>query len=379
MVLLIGAALCVRSLVNARSIDPGFEAHHAVSAILNVETFGYTEERGRAYYARLLERVRALPGVRAASLTDHLPLGPIVRTESIEVDGYQPPPGLSGDSRLALDMALIAPDYFEAMGTPLLRGRGFDERDDAAAPAVVIINQAMADRFFPQQEPVGRFVTLFGPRDIRTRAQIVGVAKTGKYHSLGEGDTPFFYRSLLQGYQPGVQLIVRTDGGAPILGALRDVVQALDPRMPLVGMETLEQHLQLPLFPAQAAGLLLGLFGLLALALALMGVYGVVAYAVSQRTREIGVRMALGAQRADVMRLVLGHGLRLTLTGIAAGVIIGVAATRVLSTVLYGISATDPVAFMTVGVMLTVVTLAASYIPARWAAGVDPMRALRAE
>jgi predicted permease len=379
MVLLAGAALCVRSLVNARSIDPGFDPHHGLSASLNVETFGYTEERGKAYYASLLERVRALPGVRAASLIDHLPLGPVMRTEAIEIDGYRSPQGASGEPRLALDMALIAPNYFEAMGTPLLRGRGFDARDDRTAPTVVIINQAMADRFWPQQDPVGRYVTLFGPGQARTRARIVGVAKTGKYQSLGEEDKPFFYRSLLQDYQPGVQLIVRTDADAPILGALRDLVQKLDPQMPLVGVETLEQHMQLPLFPAQAAGLLLGLFGLLALALALMGVYGVMAFAVSQRTREIGVRMALGARRADVMRLVLGHAMRLTLTGIAAGMVIGLGVTRVLSSVLYGISASDPVAFMTVGVALTLVALIASYIPARWAAAVDPMRALRAE
>ena len=378
MVLLVGAGLCVRSLVNARSIDPGFTSHNGVTASLNVEAFGYNEDRGRAYYASLLERVRALPGVRAASLTDHLPLGSVMRMEGIEIDGYRPQ-GSSRDSVLALDMALVAPGYFEAMGTPILRGRAFDERDEATAPPVVVINQVMADRFWPQQDPVGRFVSLAGNAGARTRAQIIGIARNGKYQSLGEDEKPFFYRSLLQDYQPGVQLIVRTADGAPIVGALREVAQTLDDRMPLVGVETLEQHMQLPLFPAQAAGLLLGLFGLLALALALMGVYGVMAYAVSQRTREIGVRMALGAQRADIMRLVVGQGLRLTLTGIAAGAIIGLLVTRVLSSVLYGISATDPVAFVTVGISLMVVALVACYVPARWAAKVDPMRALRTQ
>jgi predicted permease len=378
-VLLVGAALCVRSLVNARSIDPGFNPHNVLSASLNVEAFGYTEDRGRAYYASLLDRVRALPGVRAASLTDHLPLSSITRMEGIEIDGYQPAQGAPGDSRVALDMALVAPGYFEAMGTSLVRGRAFTERDDATAPSVVIVNQAMADRFWPRQEAVGHFVTLFGPGHSRIRAEIVGVAKTGKYGSLGEDEKPFFYRSLLQQYEPGQQLVVRTDADARIVGALREIVQALDPQMPLVGVETLEQHMQLPLFPAQAAGVLLGLFGLLALALAVMGVYGVMAYAVSQRTREIGVRMALGARRADVMRLVVGQGLRLTLTGIGLGLAVDLAVTRVLSSVLYGVSATDPVAFVAVGLVLTLVAVAASYVPARWAAGVDPIRALRVD
>ncbi len=377
-VLLVGAALCVRSLVNARSIDPGFDPRHVLSATVNVEPFGYNEDRGRAYYAGLLDRVRALPGVRAAGLADHLPLGSVMRTESVAIDGYQPVPGASAP-RAAFDMAVVGPGYFEAMGIPLLRGRTFTAQDDQRAPPVVIINQAMADRFWPGEDPVGRFVTLFEPGEVRVRGEIVGLAKTGRYQSLGESDKPFFYRCLLQHYEPGAQLVVRTDGGVEAAGALRSVAQALDPRMPLVGVGTLEEHMQLPLFPAQAAGMLLGLFGLLALALAVMGVYGVMAYAVSQRTREIGVRMALGANRADVMRMVVGQGLRLTLSGIAIGLVIDLGVTRVLSSVLYGVSATDPAAFATVAVMLTAVAVLASYMPARRAAGVDPIRALRAD
>jgi putative ABC transport system permease protein len=379
VVLLIGASLCLRSLLNARSIDPGFDTRHAIVAGLNVDTFGYDESRGRAFYARLLERVRAVPGVRFASLTDHLPLGQIMRMQGIEIDGYEAPRAPSNIRGLPVDMAMVGPDYFDAMGIPVLNGRSFQNTDDEKAPAVVMINQQMAERFWPHQNPVGRSITLMGSEGSRTRAEIIGVVKTGKYASLGEDPKSFFYRPLLQEYQPGAQLIVRTAGDTPIIDALRHEVRAIDPRMALVGVETLEQHMQLPLFPARAAGLLLGLFGSLALTLAVVGLYGVMSYSVSQRTREIGVRMALGARRSDVLRLIVGQGLRLTLTGMAIGVVCSIALTWVLRSVLYGISATDPISFFAVGVVLTMVTVGASYVPARWATRVDPIQALRTE
>jgi len=299
--------------------------------------------------------------------------------QGVEIDGYEAPRGPSGMRGLPIDMALVGPDYFDAMGIPVLSGRSFKNTDDDQAPPVVMINQQMAERFWPRQNPVGQFVTLMGSQGGRTRAEVIGVAKTGKYASLGEDPKPFFYRPLLQEYEPGAQLIVRTAGDTPIVDALRHEVRALDPRMALVGVETLEQHMQLPLFPARAAGLLLGLFGLLALTLAIVGLYGVMSYSVSQRTREIGVRMALGARRIDVVRLILGQGLRLTLMGMVIGVVCSVALTWVLRSVLYGISATDPLSFLAVAVLLTMVAAAASYVPARWATRVDPMRALRTE
>jgi putative ABC transport system permease protein len=237
----------------------------------------------------------------------------------------------------------------------------------------------MADRFWPHASPVGQFVRIVGPNETRTRAEIIGVVKTGKYESLGENPKPYFYRALLQEYQPGVQLVVRTAGNVAISGALRQEVRALDPRMALMGLETLEQHMQLPLFPARAAGLLLGTFGLLALTLAVVGLYGVMSYSVIQRTREIGVRVALGARRSDVMRLVLTQALRLTLWGMGIGAVGAFAVTRVLSNVLYGISPTDPVSFLGVGTLLTLISLAAAYVPARWATRVDAMQALRTE
>jgi predicted permease len=279
----------------------------------------------------------------------------------------------------SIDMSLVAPDYFEVMGIPVLSGRSFNDRDNQTAPEVVMINRQMAERFWPRQNPVGQFVTLFGPHATRIRAEISGIVQTGKYQSLGEDPKPFFYRSLLQDYEPGVQLVVRTQGNVPILAALRQTIRDLDPRMALVGAETLEQHMQLPLFPARAAGLMLGMFGVLAMTLAAVGLYGIVAYSVRQRTREIGVRMALGAQPLDVVRLVIWQGLKLTSIGIAVGVVGAFAVTRVLTGFLYGISPTDPFSFAAVATLLTLVALAASYIPARWATRVNPIRPLHVE
>jgi predicted permease len=302
-----------------------------------------------------------------------------MRMQGIEIDGHEAPRAPSGMRGLPIDMALVGPDYFDAMGIPVLSGRSFRGTDDEKAPPVVMINQQMAERFWPHQNPVGQFLTLMGSEGSRTRAEIIGVVKTGKYASLGEDPKSFFYRPLLQEYEPGAQLIVRTAGETPVIDALRREVRALDSRMALVGVETLEQHMQLPLFPARAAGLLLGLFGLLALTLAIVGLYGVMSYSVSQRTREIGVRMALGARRIDVVRLILAQGLRLTFIGMGIGAACSLALTWVLRSVLYGIGAADPVSFLAVGLVLTMVAAAASYVPARWATRVDPMRALRTE
>jgi predicted permease len=370
LVLLVGTGLCLRSLLNAGSIDPGFDMRQAVSASLDVGAFGYDEARGKAYYAALLERVRALPGVRAASLVDHLPLSQVMRMEGVEINGASP---------VAIDNAVIAPGYFEAMATPLLRGRGFTEQDSETSPAVVVINEAMAARYWPGQDAVGQHVTLLGPHDSRRRAEIIGVARTGKYRSLGEDPRPFFYRSLLQGYEPGVQLVVRSQADASIVRALVEAARNVDPRMPLVGVQTLEEHLQVPLFPARAAGLMLGMFGGLALTLAVVGLYGVIAYSVSQRRVEIGVRMALGARPRDIVRLVVWQGLRLTIAGMAIGLALALGVTRVLSSVLYGIGASDPLTFAGVTLALAAVAALASYVPARWAARVEPIRALRSQ
>ncbi|MGD0693794.1 MAG: ABC transporter permease [Terriglobia bacterium] len=382
LVLLIGAGLCLRSLANAQSIDPGFDTNNALVASLNVETSGYNEARGRAFYKDLLDRAAALPGVRAISLADMLPLGTAERTEGFKIEDSSAPsprPGQQGQQELMVDAVCTAPGYFRAMGIPLLRGRDLTERDTKGAPAVAIINEVAAERFWPHQDPIGRRFT-FGGDDPKSqqRYEVIGVVKAGKYRTLGEEPRPFIYQPYWQNYRPGVHLIVRTQGDtAAVLSGLRRTVQELDPNLALYDVETMKQIMLLPLFPAHAAGLLLGVFGALALLLAMAGLYGVMSYLVAQRTHEVGIRMALGARAADVLKLIVGSGMRLTLVGVAIGLGGALAVTRLLSSLLYGIRPTDFATFAGVSLTLTAVAALASYIPARRAIKVDPAVALR--
>ena len=376
LVLLIGAGLCLRSLFHAQSIDPGFEVGHAGVATLDLGSLGYSQERGKQLFGQLVERVEALPGVRSASLANYLPLTTTSSIQAVTIEGYQSPPGREG---FGINVMYVGPQYFQTMGTPLLRGREFTAQDREGAPGVVIINEAMAQRFWPNQDPIGKRIGL----EWRKKApehEIVGVVKTGKYRSLGEQPLPFLYLSLLQNYEPKATLVVRTSGDPrPLLSAVQQEVRALDPNLALIDLETLDQYMALPLFLPRTTGILLGVFGLMALILAMMGLYGVIAYVVSQRTHEIGIRMALGAERHDVLRLIVGQALGLTLIGVTIGLAGAFAATRALSSLLYGISPTDPATFLGVSFLLTAVALLASYLPARRATKVDPMVALRYE
>ena len=375
LVLLTSAGLCLRSLLNAQSIDPGFQIDNRLVVSLNVQILGYSEDRGRTFYQQLLDRVRAVPGVRSASLANYLPLGFTRVGVAVAIDGHQPPPGSPG---IPVGLAAIAPEYFQTMGIPLLRGRDFGPQDSSEGPGVVIINEAMARRFWPGQDPIGRQVT-FGVGS-RPSFEIVGVVRTGKYHSLRETPEPFMYRPIAQFYSYRTTLIVRTaNDPGPMLATAEREIHQLDPNLPVIGAETMRDYMKLPLFPARATGMLLGAFGLLALALAVTGLYGVVAYVVSQRTREIGIRMALGANRAEVLNMVLRQGLVLALAGVTLGVIMSLAVTHVLSKLLYGIHSTDPATYVAVSLVLMSVASLASYVPARRATKVDPMVALRYE
>ena len=370
LVLLISAGLCVQSLFHAHSIDPGFSTHDVTLAHLDPESLGYTKLQQRQFYMSLLDRVRALPGIRSASLAEFLPLGTDRTVHGIAVDGFNAPPG---DERLSVETATVAPGYFDAMSIPLLQGRDFSRGNSHPGSAEVVINQAMANLYWPNQNPVGRIF-----KDGKESVQIIGVVPTGKYRSLSEDPQPFMYRPF--SYSSKAYLVARSRyGGQSSLAEIRRVILELDPDVVPMDMESVSEYMALPLFAAHTTGVLLAAFGAVALLLATIGLSGVVSYSVSQRTTEIGVRMALGADRFTVLTQILRQGMRLTLIGIACGLAVSFAATRVLAGLLYGIKPGDPRTYFAVSLFLAAVALVSCYFPARWAASVDPMTALRAE
>ena len=368
VVLLAGAALCVRSLMHANLIDPGFDTHHIALATLNPGVLGYPPARVASFYQRLLERVRGLPNVSAASYVNFLPLGTSTEVTSVAK-------ALAERDVKFVQVFRVAPGYFSTMGIELLRGRDFTEPESESVPEqAVILNDTLAQQLWPGENPVGKRIVLQGAK---APSEVVGIVKTGKYGTLGERPVPVIFRSYLP---PQRMVVIRTQGDSrPLLEAIRREVQATDPAMAATSMQTIEQYMALPLFPARATGILLGAAGVFAGCFTAIGLFGVIAYVVSQRTHEIGVRVVLGARRGDVLRLVIMQGLRLTGIGVAIGLPVAFAATRLLSPFLYGIGANDPATLAGVAIAVTSVAGLACYVPARRAMQVDPAVALRYE
>jgi predicted permease len=369
MVLLAGAGLCVRSLRNANAIDAGFDTHHIALATLDPGSLGYTPARISDFYTRLLERIRRLPGVTSASYAEFLPLG-AARSETSAGMRLGKDPHAS-----MVDVYRVGPDFFRTMGMPLLRGRDLTAQEaQSDKPDAVVVNEYLARRMWPGENPVGKHLALGGET---TMSQVVGVVANGKYHTLGEDPVAVIFRGSLP---PQRTLVVRTPGESRwLLDEVRREVPLVDPLMAATQVQTIEQYMALPLFPARTTGWLLGVSGLLAVVMTTIGLFGVIAYVVSQRTHEIGVRMALGARRNDVLRMVMSQGVRLTAIGLAIGLCAALAATRLLAPLLYGIGANDPATMIGVALGLTVVSLSACYLPARKAMRVDPSTALRYE
>src|SRR5215472_1478925 len=377
LVLLIGASLCVRSLLNARSIDPGFRVQNRLVVDLDLRILGYSDAQGMAFYAQLVERVRALPGVRSASVTGYLPLGFESVGQSVQIERKTP----DENKNLGAGAMSVGPGYFQTMGIPLVEGREFTDRDSENAPSVVIVNEELARRYFTGEDAVGKRISTKKNKDGNPIwSEIVGVVKTGKYRSLRESPQPFLYHPFEQGFDPRATLVVESAGDPrPQIPAVRQVIQSLDPTLPILELQTMDDYMTVPLFFARITGVLLGVFGALALALAMVGLYGVIAFSVVQRTREIGIRVALGANRRDVLLTVVGQGLKLTLIGAVIGVAAAFAVTRLIQSLLYGLSATDPATFAAATILLVAVAFMACYLPARSASRVDPMVALRYE
>jgi len=375
LLLLICAGLVVRSLRQASTIDAGFQPEGMVAMSIDVGLQGYDEGRGQAFYQQLTERVASLPEVESVALATKVPLSLSHSTTSVFREGQVLPPGAQ---RPSVYYAQVSPEYFSTLKIPLVEGREFGDADREGVPRVCVINETLARQLFPNESAVGKRVSYGSGEGPYTT--VIGVARDGKYVSLGERPHAFIYQSLLQSYNNHATLLARTRRApAGAIPALRRAVQSLDETLPVYDVKTLTEHMGLSLLPARAAAGLLGSLGVLALALAALGIYGVMSYAVAGRTREIGVRMALGAQGADVLRLVLRQGMTLVLLGVALGLAAAFGATRLLASLLYGVSASDPVTFAVVTLLLATVALIAIIIPARRATKVDPMVALRYE
>ncbi|MBI1761539.1 MAG: ABC transporter permease [Acidobacteria bacterium] len=379
LLLLICAGLFLRSLRNASSIDPGFDADNLLAMSMDLQQQGYDETRGKIFIEQLLDRTRALPGVISASLADDLPLGLGGSRRSVTIEGYAAQAG----EDMEIHSSTVAPGYVETLRIPLLQGRTFAAQDRPEAPGVVLINEAFARRYWPGQPPLGKRIQMGGGPNGANDAPyltVVGVVKDGKYTSLGEEATPFLYLNLAQRYVAAPTLIIRTQSNpTDLLATVRNEVAALDKSLPLFDVKTMRQHLGIALLPARLAGSVLGIFGLVALLLAAAGIYGVMAYAVAQRTREIGIRMALGADARAVLRLVVRQGMTLVLIGLAIGLTAAFALTHLLKSLLFGVSTADPLTFAGIALLLMSVALLACWIPARRATKVDPLIALRCE
>ena len=371
VVLLVGAGLFIRALQSASTIDPGFRVDRALTVPVNLGLLRYRESEGQSFYRSLLERVEAQPGVERASLVRFSNLGFSYAQYQVFKEG-------GNDEGVSVGFNVVGPNFFNTMETPLLRGRDISEADNKGAPGIVVLNETLAGTLWPNEDALGKRISLAGSKG--PFLEVVGVARDSKYRTLGEDPLPYVYQPVLQSYDPKMTLIVRTKGEPQSVAAtVREQIRTLDPHLPVADMKTLKDQVDLSLFPSRVAAWTLGGFGVLALLLAAIGIYGVVSYSVAQRTHEIGVRMALGAKEKDVLRLVLGEGLFVVGVGLAAGLLLAFAATRAIAGLLYGIGATDPLTYAGVPLLLGFVALVASYIPARRATKVDPLVALRYE
>ncbi|UCD74300.1 MAG: ABC transporter permease [Phycisphaerales bacterium] len=385
LVLLVSSGLFLRSLLSATTMDPGFVHANTLALTLDFARHGYGGERGRAYCDELLARIRALPGVEAAALDSSVPFGFSLHRTSVWIEGEEAVDDDGSFRPRMVRTASVSPSSFETLGIPILVGRDFDELDGPDDREVFVVNQTFAETYWPGENPLHKRIAFttrteegrYGPGEYHP---VVGVVQTVKYGELNEEPQPAVYRALFQSWSPSVVLLVRASGDPMArLAPVRDIMRSIDENFAPSDTRSLTGMISFKLIPARLSAALCSLFGGLALLLAVIGLYGVMSYMVSQRTHEIGVRMAIGAGRGEVIRLVLRQGLTLTLIGIVLGLAVALGCTRVLSTLLYGVSPYDPLTFAAIAFLLLAVALLACYIPARRAARVDPMIALRYE
>jgi len=376
LVLVSAGGLFIRALGHAASIDTGFDQTNVDVITLDLSLSGYKEPEALAFADRLRERVRALPGVQDAAFAADLPLdGGRMGLGSLRVPGLQPP---NGQDSFPADWNAVSPDYFKTLRMRLVSGRDFTAQDVSGAPGAIIINEAMARSVWQTTDVLGRQFETDAIGDKKTMVTVVGVAPDAQVDTLGEKVRPFVYVPVAQRYMSRTSLLVRSASGS-VIPQVRALVHELNPNLPITTAMPLHQVTALTLIPQRIAAAVAASLGVVVLLLAAIGIYGVTSYSVSRRTREIGIRMALGADKTNVLRLIVRQGAVLTATGVALGLAAGAAGAQVMRSLLFGISALDPIAFGGAATLFALVSLAASYLPARRATRVDPMVALRSE
>ncbi len=378
LVLLVGAGLFLRTLNNLRHVDVGFNPQNLVLFRVNPALNRYDEKRMVALYRDMLDRLGSVPGLRGAAMSQPALLSGSVNSTGIFVQGRTYPPGRPQGDGNSINRLVISPNFFDVMGIPIVLGRPLTNRDDAMAPKVVVINESAARKYFPNQNPIGQH---FGSSPETTgQLEIVGVLRDAKYDSVRDAAPPTMYVPYPQTRLGNAVFELRTAGApAGVMGSVRDVIRQIDPNLPITDVSTQIEQVEKRFAQEKLFAQAYTLFGGLALLLASIGLFGLMSYNVSRRTNEIGIRMALGAQRQDVLRLVMGESMLLVAIGVVTGLGIAIAASRLVATLLFGLPPTDPLAIATaMGVMIAVSSLA-GYLPARRASRVDPMVALHYE
>jgi len=374
LLLLACAGFFIRSLQNSAHVDMGFRVDHTLMMSVDLGLQGYSEERGQQFYKQITERLRSVPGVRDAAVAAYIPMGYDNSLINIFPDGQ------AIDEKSKTETAWddeVQPSYFRTAGTPVIQGREFTDADTATSPRVAIVNDTFAKKIWPGENPIGK---RFRTKKDEPAIEVVGVTRTGKYLFLYEPPQLFVYFPMAQRYTSGANIFVYTEKEPQQMAAsAREAISQLDANLPVFAVTTMDEHVQYgkPLLPARLGAMLVGAFGFLGLVLASVGVYGVVAYSVSQRTQEIGIRTAMGAQRGHVLGMVLKQGMTMAGIGTAAGLALSLLLFRALGTVLYGVKMFDPLTLSSVSAVLLAVAFVASYIPALRATHVDPVVALR--
>jgi predicted permease len=369
-VLIAGTGLLLRSLVRMQKSDPGFSTRNVVVSAVDLFSAGYKPDRAKIFYEQMLERIRALPGVQSATLARVRPFSYAVYSSApLEIEGYQPP----RNEQVAADYNQVGEEYFSAIGIPIVTGREFTRNDDENAPPVAIVNETMAVKYWPGKSVIGQRLKV---KD--KWMEVVGLAKDSKYQTMLEAPKPFFYVPVRQNFFVQNGFIIRTDqSAAAIMNGLGREIHALDPNLAPLDTISLQEQVDRMSYTQRLAVALLAIFGGMALFLAAIGLYAVMSYSVSQSTRELGLRMALGAGAGDLLRLVISRGIRLTTAGVAIGAIAALTLTRLMGNLLYKVSPRDPLAFAVALIVMLSVASIACFLPAWRATRIDPVRALR--